>query len=101
MPSKWTHVWNTVTGKYVGFFSSRKDAEAWTKKQAIKDELEVNDTAPERRRVEPEFTPSANPAENMRDVRQAGLVDQGLDAALIAAKAEEANNAAPPTSTVD
>ena len=82
--TKWTHVWNTTTGKYVGFFRSDKDARAWRTKQANKDELEINDRAPERGKSQ-----------------QYDALDKGLDDALAAVKAEEADNAVPATSSDD
>lgn len=73
--TKWTHVYDLDNSrKYVGFFMSEDDAKKWVKGQKGRD-LEVSDSPPERKTAIKETI---------------SLVDEGLDAALAAAK--EASN---------
>lgn len=68
---KWAHVYDDDNkGKYVGFFVSRKDAEAWVKKQQ-KRKLRISDERP-----------------TIKTATKTTIdqVDQGLDAALAAVK---------------
>jgi len=83
MPQNWTHVYNQKDSKYVGFFGSLSDAKKWVGRRAG---FEITDRRPEPKTPVKETT---------------SLVDQGLDAALAATKAEEADNAAAPTSSTN
>lgn len=70
--TKWVHVYDLDDdNKYVGFFMNEKDAKAWVKKQKGR-KLEVTDRAPTR--------------------VEAKLIHQGLEAALAAVTAEEADH---------
>lgn len=72
--TKFAQIWNKVTGKYVGFMDSPEDAEKWRKKQANKDDLEVNDQRPST------FSPLKAAVQH---------VDEALDTAIAKVKAEK------------